>query len=225
MPPIDITTTGSATIARPAERAILTITIKDNGPDATTVTNNVVTRTNQIKQILEPLNAKTESGSLAPHAAITHFSMGSLSKFTYNTYNNNSEITGKEQHVSITFEVKFQDFNVLSSVATELSGMQFVEIRGIDWKLTDATRDSLQTQVREMAGKDAFSRALDYARTFGKRAIDAVEISEGEGGHPGFGVQRRFMMARQSSEEPPQLEFQPEDVEMRAQVTVKFITN
>ncbi|KAL3475529.1 hypothetical protein BJX99DRAFT_259303 [Aspergillus californicus] len=226
MPSISIKTTGHASLSRPAERAILKINVQDSGTDNTTVSNNVLSCTRRIKEMIEPLNAKLASGEVAPDAAITHFSMGSLRKYTYNKYNNDGDITGKTYHVSTAFDVRFRDFEILASVGTELSAMPFVDLGGIEWQLTDATKGSFVSQVRSLAAKDALKRAEDYANTFNKFKVDVVEILDEDGAGGGFVASRRLlsMTVRQEGDDRNQLSFQPEDVEMSSTVTVKFIT-
>ncbi|KAL2807815.1 hypothetical protein BJX63DRAFT_411086 [Aspergillus granulosus] len=229
MPPFTIKTTGHATISHPAERGILRINIHDSGPAPSAVSSTVLACTNHIKSLIIPLNTRSASGEVTSTAAITHWSMGSLSTYSHAVYDRRTDTeTGHSYHARAEFEIKFRNFATLASVATELSGMPLVNIDGVEWKLTDVSKRELARRVRSLAGKDALERAEDYASTFGKQRVAVVEVLE-EGGWrdgAGFGVHsaRRAVARRDSADGGEGLSFQPEEVEVSAEVSVKFVT-
>ncbi|KAL4779904.1 hypothetical protein BJX76DRAFT_339472 [Aspergillus varians] len=229
MPSISITTTGHGTLTRPAERAILRITVQDVGTDNATVASNVISQTAQVKALLEPHSIKPQSGEPAPFAAITHWSMGALNSYSYPRYNQNGQLMTKQYTASTSFEAKFSEFQILASVAQELAAMDSVNLDGITWRLTDVTRAALAREVRGMAGRDALARAKDYARAFGKERVDVVEVLEDTKGssasvYRGHAARSLTKGRQDPAEGDPGLSFQPEEVEFGAKVTAKFVT-
>ncbi|KAL2839367.1 hypothetical protein BJY01DRAFT_250547 [Aspergillus pseudoustus] len=242
MPPFTIRTTGQATISRPAERGILHISIHDRGPTASTVSSNVLDAANRVKSVLTPLSPRLASGETSPNAAITHWSMGSLSTESYVVWERRERGAPGATSACVykarcEFEVKFRDFGALAKIAGEVAAMPLADIDGVSWALTDVSKRELARRARALAGKDALERAEDYAGTFGKKEVLVVQVDE-EGGWASGGVAvhstRREVAARRrrrrresgSSEEGEEegLSFTPEEVELRAEVTVKFVT-
>ncbi|KAL3460918.1 hypothetical protein BJX64DRAFT_174208 [Aspergillus heterothallicus] len=241
MPPFTIKTTGQATLARPAERAILRITIHDSGPDAAAVSSAVVACSTKIKALLAPLSPQNKLGEALPSAAVTHWSIGGLA--TYSSVVHERQRTRAEKidagrvtrmhYASVEVEAKFRDFGVLAGVAGEVCGMALVSVEGVQWRLTERTKRELARKVRGLAGRDAQERAEDYAEAFGVRRVSVVEVVE-EGGNwaggGGVGVysSRRAVQGRRASrgegEGDEGLSFTPEEVEVQAEVTVKFVT-
>ncbi|KAL3441861.1 hypothetical protein BJX65DRAFT_242932 [Aspergillus insuetus] len=238
MPPFTITTTGHASIARPAERGTLRLSISDSGAEPKTVSQNVVSCTNTLKSLIKPLHTRTASGEITPDAKITHWSLGTLSTYSYAVADrrDRKKIEKRVFHASTTMEVKFRDFTELSNFASELAAsFPLVDVDGVDWALTDVSKRDLARRVRSLAGKDALERAEDYAGTFGKERVFVESIlEEGRGGYGGvaYGVVstrraggpggRRGMDGDEGEREG--LEFRPEEVEVSAEVTVKFVT-
>ncbi|KAL2847573.1 hypothetical protein BJX68DRAFT_108329 [Aspergillus pseudodeflectus] len=237
MPPFTITTTGHASIARPAERGTLRLSITDSGAEPKTVSSNVVSCTNTLKSLIKPLNTRTASGEIAPDAKITHWSLGTLSTYSYAVADrrDRKKIEQRVFHASTNMEVKFRDFTALSHFASELAALPLVDVDGVDWALTEVSKRELARRVRSLAGRDALERAEDYAGTFGKDKVFVSEVvEEGRGGYGGvaYGVvsSRRAggPGGRRGGDgdggEREGLEFRPEEVEVSAEVTVKFVT-
>ncbi|KAJ0425028.1 hypothetical protein BJY00DRAFT_308912 [Aspergillus carlsbadensis] len=245
MPPFTITTTGHASIARPAERGTLRLSIADSGPAPTTVSQNVIACTNMLKSLIAPLNPRSASGEITPDAKITHWSLGTLSTYSYTVadrrerkkFDKEKEKEKQKEkrifHASTNMEVKFRDFAALSDFASDLAGIPLVDVDGVDWALTDVSKRELARRVRSLAGRDALERAEDYAGTFGKDKVLVSEVVEEGGGYGhgyGGGVVSRMRAGPgrhggdDEGEERQGLEFRPEEVEVSAQVTVKFVT-
>ena len=228
---LSIQTTGHGRISRPAERAVLRIDIKDDGPDPTTVSKNVFQCTQRIEQMLQPVSEKLPSGEHDPSAAVTHWSTGKLDTYSYPNYDRDGKITGRTHHAATSFEVKFRDFGVLAHTASDLSAMEFVNLDGIEWRLTDVTKQALASEVRALAARDGLARAEDYARALGwekVKAIDLVEQTGADDGSFGVPVRRLCMMAEGGFDDEggdPGLSFQPEEVRLEAVVTVKSVAD
>ena len=100
------------------------------------------------------------------------------------------------------------------------------------WHITNETRESLQTGVRQAALRDAIAKAGDYASVYkqeGKEGkLTPVKISDAAGTATGWGAARPMMaMARGAAPggaAPPRpaLDFHPEDVEVSASIHCVF---
>jgi hypothetical protein len=140
------------------------------------------------------------------------------------------------------FELEFRDFGKMGAVTTQLLAMPNVSISNTRWRLTEKTKESLGSQSRKEAVQDAMAKARDFAEAAGCKDVRPFDIIDGYsscdasqkgglfGGSPfaqqrtvapsafgGFGSSAGFGTA-----ENAQLAFAPEDIQLKADVTVKF---
>jgi uncharacterized protein YggE len=242
MPPLKISVTGTSTISRRAERAFVIVNVSSSGPDQAKVTKNVTSTVTKVQNGLRQLNPKNEAtGEALPEAAITHWSMSSLSTGSYFIWLPNASGKaagdGSEHKVpnftaNTQFEIKFRDFAKLGSVCTDLANVPFVQVRSVSWRLTDQTKNALVGESRQMAVKDAMKQAQDFASAAGKTRVWPVEIdAEGGGGYRPtstlFGNATRQMRGTNAfggtaQPEEEGLNFQPEDVDLNCTIHAKF---
>lgn len=133
------------------------------------------------------------------------------------------------------FQVKFQDFEKLGAIATQLSTMEHVNIQGIQWQLTDVTKDRLGTEGRGNAMRDAVRRAKDYFEAMqeagvlrdggGRTEVKVVEVVEGggsRGGNSSMHYQSHHGGGYPAGYQGGGIEFTPENVKLNSEITVKF---
>ena len=239
MAPITISTQGQSTIPRRAERAVVSVQVASDGESQEAVSKDVTTTSNHLRALLKDMALKTQSGKAAPDAAITHWTMTSLSTGSAVPVDDKGNKLTRQFNATTRFEIKFQDFTQLGSFATTLSTMPHVSINKVDWRLTDATKDSLASRSRQDALRDAISKAKDYAEVVDKTDVKVDNISDGymnvayssqrhqarrartAGGH-GHG-HGGFHGGPASMDTEGELSFEPEGVELTSNVTVKFI--
>ncbi|KAJ0421542.1 hypothetical protein BJY00DRAFT_281895, partial [Aspergillus carlsbadensis] len=236
MPPLKITTTGHATQTHPAERAHLRLCIKDTGPKPATVSSNVQTATAKLQGVLSSLTPKSGASAATP---IVKWTMAAPVSYTYMRTESLSKAS-RYHAVSTRVEVEFGDFKALAVLAAQLSGIDFVTLLGVQWSLTEGTKEVVSREARALACRDAMTRARDYARGFGKdcASVEAVEVFEGSGsgsdganvkdGGDGFSVvdvhqERGHSYSSSSSSRDLGLVLQPVDIEFRVGLTVKFV--
>ncbi|KAL2861833.1 hypothetical protein BJX68DRAFT_223366 [Aspergillus pseudodeflectus] len=229
MAPLKITTTGHATKTHPAERALLRLAIKDTGPKPATVASNVQNATAKLQNILSTLTPKSATSCATP---VLKWTMGTPTSYTYMRSESLSKAS-RYHAVSTTLEIEFVEFKALASLAAQLSGLDFVHLVGVEWSLTDATKEVVSREARTLACRDALTRAQDYAREFGKEngSVEAVEVFESSGsgsakdGGDGFRVMDVCNEGRHSysSSGDLGLSLQPVDIEFRVDLTVKFV--
>jgi uncharacterized protein YggE len=236
MSPLIINVSGTSTISRRAERAVVSIYVSSSGYDQQQVAAEVTATAKDLQSRLRPLSkdgappGSVKSGSEFP---ITHWSMNTLSTSSHMIYHDNHHAKqdaerkkSRQYNAHITFEVKFADFTLLGNICTQLANMQFVSIRTIEWRLTDKTTASLVGLSRKLAVDDAVSKARDFAAAVGKSSVVPVEIntdSAGFGRPAGglFGATRTYAMGTAVAEKDV-LNFEPEDVDMSCSIQVKF---
>jgi uncharacterized protein YggE len=230
MAPLKITTAGRATKTHPAERALLRLAIKDTGPKPATVASNVQNATARLQNILSTLTPKSAtSDGVTP---VLKWTMGTPTSYTYMRSESLSKAS-RYHAVSTSVEIEFVEFKALASLAAQLSSMDFVQLVGVDWSLTDATKEVVSREARTLACRDALTRSQDYARGFGKenRSVEAVEVLESSGsgsakdGGDGFRVMDVYNEGRHSYSSSGDLgpSLQPVDIEFRVDLTVKFL--
>jgi uncharacterized protein len=237
MPPLIINVSGTSTISRRAERAVVSIYVSSSGNNQEQVATEVTSVAKTLQTTLRELSehesppGSTEKDT-ATTAAITHWSMDTLSTSSYIIYHDNdrnkqdSEKNGTRQYnAHVSFEIKFADFTVLGNVCNDLAKMQFVSVRNIDWRLTDKTKASLVGMSRQLAVKDAVSKAKDFGCAVGRSTVTAVEInadSDGFGRSPNlFGATRAYAPGPEAAGDDS-LNFEPEEVDMSCSIQVKF---
>lgn len=101
--------------------------------------------------------------------------------------------------------------------------MPYVQITKIEWRLTDQTKENLASESRKAAMWDAIRRADDYAGIV-RREVIPVLITD-SGLTSGTRTKQAAMRSTMSnvSGSPLGLALEPEDVELRASVRVKFV--
>jgi len=235
MAPLVINVSGTSSISRRAERAVVSISVSSNGPDQQKTTSEVTETAKQLQSDLRTLAPKADPTVLLPESPITHWSMSTLSTGSYFIWLDAKDEDGqlkktREYNASTSFEIKFADFAKLGAVCTDLANMPFVSIRNISWRLTEKTKASLWGQSRSMAVEDAVTKAKDFAAAVGKTKVRAVEINSDTDGLFGrtasaFGgaqIMRSRGIVGQNHSEEEELSFEPEEVEMNCTVKVKF---
>ena len=225
MAPLEFKVTGSATVTRRAERCTLTLAISSSGPSQGEVSQNVKSTTITVNVLLKELAPKDKYGDPTPSAVIAVFSMTPLRTCTWIPQNNDGNRTPRRQYnANVRFEVIFQNFIKLGEVIATVSKMPHVEIENMDWRLTDATRANLASEVRNNAMQDAVDKARDYAKVVG-RVVAAVEIWDEMVTHGRMTKQTpRIPEATSSMDAVSGIALEPEDVQMSLNVQVKFLS-
>ncbi|ODH48063.1 hypothetical protein GX48_05828 [Paracoccidioides brasiliensis] len=79
MPPLEINVPGECHLNRTAERAVLTVSVSAESPKQEEAAQNATNTVNSLHQLFRELSPKTESGGATPEAAVTLFTIGSIS--------------------------------------------------------------------------------------------------------------------------------------------------
>jgi uncharacterized protein YggE len=228
MAPISIVVTGSSTIIRKAERATLIIDVSDTGPTQKDAVEHVTNISKQLQSGFKLL-APTEGGaSTTARPAITRWSMSNLSTGQWNVWTSAQNTVS--YRASITFEVRFADFEKLSAACADLSRMAYVSIRSLNWSLSEGTRASLASESRRQAVADAVVKAQDFGKAFNKDNVTPVEITDEKSlaapqrmAPVTFGSTALRSTAPAGTQAPEAgLSFEPEEVNINCSVRIKF---
>lgn len=216
MAPLEISVTGSSSISRHLERAVLSLHASCEGPLQTTVANEATVTSNSLRQMLKDLAPKTASGEPTPDAPVTVFSVGGLRSWSETPRDKNNNPGAPVYYAQVNLEATFRDFTKLGEVTGKLLGESNIEISGIDWRLADETRNSLGSESRKLAMLNAMEIARDYSEVIG-REVTAVEVNDG------FSRRGVARMALAGSAPGPQiLDLTPQKIELSHEVGVKF---
>ena len=223
MAPLTIQLDGVSKTHWPAERCVLSITIRSQDEFQANVSNEVKKTSNELQELFRKLSPRTEEGLPSPTAPVTIFSMTSLRTSTWIPKDKNGNPLPAIYEASTTFTITFRDFAKLAEVTSELFLKPFVSIDSTDWRLTDQTRELAETQTRKAALRDAIKKADEYADVLGVRVVAREVIDLGSSSRR-LTVQTARRVAREvRSDGVEGLTIEPEEVEVFQRVDVKFV--
>lgn len=220
---------GTAYVARRAERAVVYVDVSESGPVQSDVIGNVSRTASQLQEGLKQLSSKKEN---APEPPVSKWTMASISTGSYLIIHSEKSLLERRERVysaSTRFEITFSDFAKLGAAATDLASIPLVSIRSITWTLTEATRISLQGEIRKKAVEDAVTKARDFAAAVGKHTVIPREITSNSSHAPSYGGATLFGGTSSGlfggparKPDTPDLNFEPEEIRMNCDVQMKF---
>ncbi len=228
MAEVRITVRGSAELTHPPELATVHIEVAEEGGERAAVHRSVSeTATRLAGEIAVRAEGATPSVTRWSSEQVRTWSYREPTKFGG---------SGVVHHAAVAFEVcfvpggdtsvdpdempDFGDLDAWLSAAVALSG---VEMRHIDWALTDAHRTELTDRARTLAVRDAHERAAAYARDLNLATVRPVEIADpGLLGTPGE-PPGRLMRAAFSTSGGMEVELRPQPIVVRAEVDARFV--
>lgn len=226
MAPLEIILSGSSIISRHAERAVLVVRVSSKDTSQETVSKDVTSTSNKLVRTFKELAPKDEDGNATLDAPVTVFSMTSLHTRSWIpsiTRNNENVQLPRQFEASTDLNVIFRDFGKLGEVTSTLFSMPHTTIEETEYILTDRTKENLESESRKAALRDAIQKATDYAEVVGKNVV-AVEITDqgySTGGRTKQTARRSNYNASASYVDG--LSVEPQDVELRSSVKVKFV--
>lgn len=91
MEPLKIRVNAESSIARLAEQGVLRLTVTSEGPALQTVSQEVVSRSNELSGLFKTLSHKTDDGTATADAAVTKFASIVLRTRSYTAQDQNNE--------------------------------------------------------------------------------------------------------------------------------------
>ncbi|KAL8833021.1 MAG: hypothetical protein Q9170_004567 [Blastenia crenularia] len=224
-PPLIISVMGESTINRTAERGVLSATVKSSSSSQDSVSDNVTKTCNQIRDTLVKLASKNKEGFASADAPVTLFTIGGVTTSSYIPRDKDNKELPREFTATTSVTAIFRDFTKLGEVTSSLLRMPYVEVAKTQWRLTDATLESLGSESRKMAMQDAIKKAGDYASVLGRTPV-AIEVSDSGARYYG-GASQELAHTRggTSGSQIEGMTLEPEDVKVMTGIDVKFQAN
>ena len=225
MAPLTIDVTGESTISRVAERGVLTIHVSSTGKSQESVSEDVTRTCHNLRKTFSGLAPKNAEGLAPADAPVTQFSMSAFITRSHVPQDKDGrDLDHREYTANTSFTIIFRDFAKLGEMTSRLFRTPHVEISSTEWRLTPATLKSLGSELRKAAMRDAVQKAQDYADVLGRSPI-AVEVTDqgtNRSGRTVQGTSRSRHSAAGSKAFVEGLVLEPEDVEWRSSIAVKF---
>ena len=207
----------------PAERATVHVEVRHDGSTRADVFSAA---TDSAEVVRESITALSDPSS----GPITWWSSGSVSVWWDRPWNNEGLQLEPVHHASVSFSVKFSDFDSLGTWLEHVAAIEGTVISGVSWDLTEATKASATAEVRSRSVKDAVDKATIFAHSIGLGTVTAVALAD-----PGMlgdtssnavveasgRMMKSSMMMADSSN--PSLAFKPEEIEISSVVDARFI--
>lgn len=182
---------------------------------------HVVERTNAAhERLLGEVRALEASGVL------DRWSAGQLRVWSHRPFNSEGKQLPVVHESRGEIEVVFRDLAALSAWVSESAAGDDVSVGGVDWRLTDATRDRVRESAQRRAVAEAVAKAGVYASALGLGSPAPVELADSGllDTHPSPVVP---MMAARSAKfafdaAGPSTEFVPAQLVVQATVEARF---
>ncbi|MFS0867203.1 SIMPL domain-containing protein [Microbacterium sp. 179-B 1A2 NHS] len=213
-----ITVRGESEARVAAETAVATLVVAMDGHDRAAVVE-------QAAALVDPI--RSELAARAEARAIEEWSAQQISVWSDRPWNERGTQLPLVHHASVALTATFTDFAALSEWLSTLAERSGVQVGGVEWQLTPATRLQTERDVATDAVAVAVHRATAYAEAIGKSTVEALEIADVGllvGGDAG--PQRESRMARAAMTMDAGggtlADFRPEAIVVSAAVEARF---
>ena len=215
--PTIIAVTGRAEERVAPELGAVTLSIGTQGARR----DDVTARTSQAHElVLAAVRALEASG------ALDTWSAGQLRVWSYRPWNTEGRQLPLVHQASAEVEVVFSDLARLGEWVGDTSAVDEVEVGGIEWRLTDASRRRVQESAQRAAVADAVAKAQVYASALGLGAPAPVELADhGMLSTQPVARESKMLMMRAAADlggGGPSTEFAPADLVIEASVDARF---
>jgi uncharacterized protein YggE len=219
VPPVRLSVAGSASQQVVPERATPRIQLTAEGADRAAVLKQV---TALHQELVSQAQDQVASG------AATRWSSNDVWVRAEDRYRPDGAEPMRVHVASAELRVRFKDFAALGPWLAEIGARVGVQVQGVQWSLTDPTRESIARELRLAAVRDAQQRARDYADALGLSDVALEQLWEADlrpgSGSSDAGLSRKaFAYASADAVQP--IELGPEPLEVAHSVTVDFVAS
>ena len=218
-----ITVQGTFDSFHPAERATVTVVVGFEGPERSAV----VTRTTQgTSALVAGIAARHDPA----HGPVTWHATDRIQVWANRPFNDKGVQLPLVHHARTTTRAKFRDFDDLAQWVERAAVHAGVRIEGIEWALTEQTKQGAIAAARTRAVEEARRKAETYAGALGLGDLRCVAVAD-----PGMlgdntnstsgGGQAMFSRAGKADNGGGGLAFTPEDIAVSATVDARFIAS
>ena len=219
MPETVITVQGTYDSFHPAERATVTVTVGFEGPERSAVVSGTTQGTTAL---VAGIAARHDPA----HGPVTWFATDRIQVWANRPFNNKGEQKPLVHHAQTTTRAKFRDFDDLAVWVERAATHPGVQVNGIEWALTEQTKQATVASVRTRAVEEARRKAQTYAEALGLGDLRCVAIADpgmlGDQSNGSGGGQAMYSRAA-SADAGSGLAFTPEDIAVTATVDARFI--
>jgi uncharacterized protein YggE len=217
-----ISVRGEHEIRRTPEEAVAHLTIRTEGPERGAVVERISALTEPVR---DDLIARKEAGG------VVEWSSQRVSVWSDRPWNAEGKRLAPVHYASVEVTATFTDFAALSWWVGDVAEREGVQIGGIDWRLSPATRVQVERDAATEAVHVAVWRAEAYAAALGLGSVTALEVadigllsreSNDASQAPLFkGVRAAAFAADMGG--GPALQFEPEDIVISSGVEARFV--
>ncbi|WP_100810497.1 MULTISPECIES: SIMPL domain-containing protein [unclassified Microbacterium] len=195
------------------EEGVVHLSVRCDGPERGPVVERIAAIAAPLR---EELAARQASGE------VSEWSSQRANVWAERPWNNEGKQLPLVHHASVDVVATFTDFAALSWWVSAVAEREGVQVNGVTWQLTSATRRTVEAEVAARAVHTAVSRATAYANAIGHASVSPLEIADiGLLGRPEADPGPRMMRAM-ATDASPTLDFQPQDITVTAGVEARF---
>lgn len=215
-----ITVQGTYDSFHPAERATVTVTVGFEGPERAPV---VAAATQGTSALVAGIAARHDP----THGPVTWHATDRIQVWSNRPFNTDGKQLPLVHHARTTTRAKFRDFDDLAVWVERAAGHAGVRIDGIEWALTEKTKQATVATVRARAVEEARLKAQAYAEALGLGDLRCVAIADpgmlGDQTHASGQGQAMYARAAKADAGGSGLAFTPEDIAVSATVDARFV--
>ncbi|KAJ5872723.1 uncharacterized protein N7529_005076 [Penicillium soppii] len=219
MPPLKINVTGKSSVSHAPELCTLKFSVKAQGPEQNAVARDVTAAARDLQLWFQRFRLHDGDFAEPPVKKFWTSNIKAWSK----PKDEDDKPVADPHHATISFTAVFHEFEAMGKAVSGLLAIPKVEIKSIDWSLTDETGKKLSSETRKLALRDAIQQADDLSEVLG-RNVGVVEIFDAGYSSPPM---RRYMMAAadfsdDSRSEPLALDLTPQEIDVETSLQVTF---
>jgi uncharacterized protein YggE len=217
MSDVTITVRGESEARIAPERATIRVSVRSDGPDRTAVVDHVL-------RLAEPV--RTGLVERADAESIAEWTSRRLSVRAERPWSNDGKRLAPIYYAGVDFTATFTEASELSVWVSDVSPWEGVEVGGVDWHLTPATRARIEREVAASAVGVAVTRAEAYAGALGLSTVVPLEIADvgliSSGPQPPQMAAFKARGAAFGADSSPAMEYEPDEIVVSATVEARF---
>ncbi|KAJ6031879.1 hypothetical protein N7540_002611 [Penicillium herquei] len=169
MTPLTIEISGTSTVSRQPDQAVLRLHVKSQGlfkeavvDEVTNTSNNLMHRfLNRVSQHLPD-----EVPSFSSTKLCTWLNLKDSHR-----HESDTKTASSVCHAVLSYKVSFRNFDILKDFSKYLKEYPNVVVHSIEWQLTEESDKALATLARKMAMRDAIKKATDLAEVVERKVV------------------------------------------------------
>lgn len=213
-----ITVVGHGEATYPPERCTLSLSIRTDGRSADAASEPAQQLARELTQLIEPLY----NGDTGP---IRRWSIDQVRHSRHRPFSGDGEQLAYLYQAEASVEVEFDQLDVVDAFVYAASALEGVGIDRFDWALTASSSLEKTQHVRELAVRDAVTKAQAYAASLGRDTVRAVAVADpgllGVGSDASGADQNPRMFAAAAKAQPG-FALKPEDITLHARIHARF---